>query len=442
MLRRVPVLSIIMFCVVFFAFLPQKVFADQKEKHIPVRKKLFIIVLDKSVSMVKSDPKRYRYEAAQLALALSKRGDQLGIISFSEEADVIRALKEIKSNSEKNSLQERGFGIMGGRMTNFMAPVSRIMKMISGGEGTIIFLTDGDHNMRPKAESILNKVKQIGEKRWKFFTIALQTKDAKESKLLKQMGPLTGGANFKVNNAEDLISTYLYISNDIQHILQLEFKDKISVDVYPGVRRLILALILDPKSGPLKNIKMQVDGNPKALTNNMRKNIYRYPNAKLLKAGKKTKIQIINVENPAPGKWDIDLRGKVKQAYLLEEPPFAFEVIKGMPRKVHYDKEVIPLGINILALDGKLPEGLGKNTKITVSVTSESNPGNHIENIPLVLDTATSERDGVLAFRGNVIRGLSKPGIAESFNVFFRIAITDSQSPEFVWRHGKRTSFI
>lgn len=429
---RLICLVIIFIAVVFSGAIFAQNVQDSRPRNI-------IIIMDKSASMLKSDPDRFRIDAAQLAIALAKRTDSIGVVSFSDNADVNSVLQQIKTNANKDVLQESVDSKPEGMRTNFRAPLAKALDMAekAGKPGYIIFLTDGDHNVGP-SEHVDTLIKQISNAGWKVFTIELKEKGADSSSLLKTMGPETGGANFKVLRPSELIKNYLDISQDIQNTMMLETREPMTLKVFPKYRRVVIMEVSEERQillGP----KITIDGTSQELSHNDDNFVYMYPVGKLRE--RPVHFNITSVERPRPGKWDIGFERGITKAFVLVEPSFEFVIPQDKPRRVYYEGEDVEFALSLQSLSGDIPEELVKNAEIFAVVSRDGEDDKPIHKIQLKYNEAASDKKNMLFDAITDKITVSKHGVPESFNVKIEVAIKDDANPGLVWRHQKSTSF-
>ena len=193
-----------------------------------------IIVIDNSASMrgdwlnPGNDPKDFRHQGAALAVSLLKPGFKLGIISFSEKANVLYPMQEVKGKKEKEDAI-RAMNDKPGNWTNFLDALNAARQMIDsaarGEGGILIFLTDGENNRPPNSEGrVLEAVEQLAAGGWRIAAMGLTQKG--QTQLLQEMATRSRGAYYEVDKADDLVTSYLEIMNDIQNYVKKPWKDE------------------------------------------------------------------------------------------------------------------------------------------------------------------------------------------------------------------------
>lgn len=425
-----------LFSMIFLVTLPVTATADEP---VDLNARHLIIIMDKSASMLKSDPEKFRMEGAQLAIALAKRSDHISIISFSDGAEVNSYHEKIKSNARKDILQKKVYSQPNGNRTNFRDPLNKALDIIERVKkpGVVVFLTDGDHNVGP-AGAVKSLIKKISDANWKIFTINLQQKDTRESELIKVMGPATGGTNFNVSRPEDLIYNYLTISQDIQNVMMTETNDFAALKIFPVIRRVVIIEISN-KEKILKGANVRIGGISQELSKDDATYVYRYPYEKA--KDRPSRLNIISVERPLPGRWDIQFEAGIKRALILIEPSFEFVLPKEKPRRVYYDGEEIEFEISLQSLAGNMPQELVKQLEIKALVFKGEEQQKPIAEIPLKYNPNSSTLKNLVFEALTDQFRLSDPQKSESYRVAINIDLNDETNPQIIWHHKKNTSF-
>ncbi|MCX7935923.1 MAG: VWA domain-containing protein, partial [Planctomycetota bacterium] len=203
------------------------------------------LVLDESLSMLRSDPKRRRLAAAQAFVEMAASGgriSRIGAIAFNHAARVIAPLAEMTSETPRliASLlrQVRSEG-----QTNMDLALETAAEMLAAAEhGAVVFLTDG----RNEPRAYQGAHRRLAERRIPIFAIGLS--ERADHALLERMAAETGGAAFRAAADEDLLALYQRIAAEIGCRVTLLAENvsaaslQRSVPVDRSVRQLAFAL--------------------------------------------------------------------------------------------------------------------------------------------------------------------------------------------------------
>jgi len=162
-----------------------------------------VLLIDSSGSMKQTDPKSYRKPAAKMFLSLMGEHDRIGIISFSDSAEV---LADLTGTDRKEGLQRLNRAIdqvhSRGAYTNLQAAVSKaydLLKQSPRRQKIIILMTDGkmDVGDREKDSLLVTELKSvlvpdIRKNGVRIHTLAFS--DQSDQELLREIARLGGGS--------------------------------------------------------------------------------------------------------------------------------------------------------------------------------------------------------------------------------------------------------
>ncbi len=178
-----------------------------------------VLVLDVSGSMLLTDPLNLRQEGAKLFTQFLKKGDRLAIVTFSDEANVIRTLEPFDPSQQPsiNSLISQAGA--SGEFTNLAAGIDKAVSILQNNHRdnanqTIILMSDG--KMEPPvtaesaailstrlAEATLPELKKNGVK---LYTLAFS--DQADKDLLQEFAALTDGISWFTPTAEKIHESF------------------------------------------------------------------------------------------------------------------------------------------------------------------------------------------------------------------------------------------
>jgi len=298
-----------------------------------------VLVIDRSASMYETDPRRFNVQGPQLAVALSSSKDNVGIVTFSSGAEIVAALQEMVSKEKKLDMQDRLSRVRLSGDTNYVASLQEAAQMLKTAEApagsTVIFLTDGQHNVGGKDSQVLKETVLFAQKGWKVFVIGLG-KDPDKFKLAREVAVRTNAAFFHVTEGEALMSAFLKILSQIFTFVAFEGGMR-PIDVLPGTRRLMYLMVKKEPQATIAKLRRgeeDVDWNAAP-------NAYKYP----VQHDPKGDFEAISVENPASGRWEAVITGKSKVGAILVQPAFSIAFEPGAPAGEYYEGEEIAVGV-------------------------------------------------------------------------------------------------
>ena len=196
------------------AVLPFAVYAQPSSEQVDA-----VLVLDVSGSMLLTDPLNLRQEGAKLFTQFLKKGDRLAIVTFSDEANVLRTLEPFDPSQQSsiNSLISQAGA--SGEFTNLAAGIDKAVSILKNNQRdkatqTIILMSDGKMEPSPIAESAavlstrlaedtLPELKKSGVK---LYTLAFS--DQADKDLLQEFAALTDGISWFTPSAEKIHESF------------------------------------------------------------------------------------------------------------------------------------------------------------------------------------------------------------------------------------------
>ena len=178
-----------------------------------------ILVLDQSGSMLATDPQKLRVEGAKLFTQFLKKGDRLGIVSFAEDATVVRPLSDFDSS------QIESIGSMieeipaTGQYTDIAAGINKAVSILSserrdGVNTTIILMSDGKMEP-PAAHGAVDMLTQnlteitlpeLKKQETKVYTLAFS--DQADKEFLQEIAALTDAISWYTPNADKIHESF------------------------------------------------------------------------------------------------------------------------------------------------------------------------------------------------------------------------------------------
>ena len=382
--------------------------------------KTTVVTLDISQSMKTSDRNNVSHEGIQLLDVLVQDGDNLGVVEFSSKAHVAVPVRTINNADDRRTFSYELTEPRRTGATNFVAALSVGTKVIrqagAGANTSLLFLTDGEHSRGGDEADVLAKLQPYVNNGWKVHCIGY-TEEAK-SALLSQLASRTGGGLYITTTPKELFLAYLKISEDLQDLL---FTDELKpVNVLPGTEELIYVILkLSPRTHATEITR---DSSPQALTG---PNVYHYPGI----GQTANYFEGFRFTNPEGGLWDCQIDGPYEVVFILQKPPYKFEVIANAPGPEYYEGDTVPAGLRVYGKVGAIAE------KASVDATYVGEDGSILGTVPLALEKKSAEE---LIYKGSMVPKLKDPKLAETQTVTLTFKLGAGDTP---WSHDKKVTY-
>jgi hypothetical protein len=299
--------------------------------------KFLVCVIDVSESMDSQDPRHYNEMGAHLAVALAGSLDNFGAVSFGSRAQVLAPLRALSGRSGRRGLHDEIARAGRRGQTNFVDALRLAHGMLASARApagsSIVFLTDGRHNTGGEEADVLAEVRAFQARDWRIFTIGLSEEG--ESPLLQQMSVSTKGAHFPVQRAEELMMAFLTILGQIHNFMFFEGEPE-PVHLLPGTDRFVYVVLKRTPDATVSSVLrdgLAVD--PKSRW------LYKHPEA----ADSRSDLEIVSIENPPAGLWDIAFQGDARVGAILQRPPFSVRLDESLLRSDYYEGESLDLAV-------------------------------------------------------------------------------------------------
>lgn len=282
-----------------------------------------VLLLDNSTSMRETDPDRAADTGVSLALALLGRRDDVAVITYNRDAEVVVPLQIAGDAGRRDGMRAALADVERNGTTNFPAALARAREVLEAGNAppgsVLVLLTDGiPYEERGRGRrfrgSVEEELEVIAARGWRIFAIALGQDAA--TPLLSELVGKTDGAVFPARGPDELIEAFQEVALEALGYLESE-RGARAVQVPPRTKRLAV-LARYPQPG----------GRPGALAwqgkEVFESRVVRSP-------GQGTApLAVALVEDPEQGLWSCDLPGAT-DALLFLEPPFGFQLLPGSP---------------------------------------------------------------------------------------------------------------
>jgi len=315
----------ISYIIIIFVSLLVKVYAESTV-HMDA-----IILIDNSGSMdlPGHDPEGNRFEAAKIFIDKSEAGDQIALVDFSGSSQLILPLTEV-THGRKSIMKNVSSTIRSNRrLTDIDLALKTALKELTGSRSepehtpVVILLTDGEIDVTQgtveqkriaakRSEEILfsQTIPEYVQNYIPIYTIALGTEaDTSVLKNIAQQAKLKEQINerhhFVVNSGTELVETLSSILSQIKKqsrvVKKYHFDGKPihqTTDTTFSTKKLKVDVLLDHK----KDMQIALKG----------------PDGKTIKPySQGDKYNLYQVENPAPGEWDLSIEGKGENEVIV-----------------------------------------------------------------------------------------------------------------------------
>lgn len=263
-----------------------------------------IVIMDSSASMRVTDPSKLRNEGARLFIQFLSKGDNLGIIEFSDQAKIIRQLSEYDPSQEQQVRTEiEAVGDTGLFTDPYAAIKLAADTMQSSGrsdaEKIIILLSDGMLEPDPKTATTETRSSALFNelipdlKSWGIKIHTIGFSDKADQELLKQIAVAADGVNFFAPNAEDIHKYFaeLFLAAKRPQVLPLTSKGfKVDASIEE-------ATFYINREGETDEIRL-VAPSGRIITSQLSDPAFRW--------FKGSKFDVVTITKPEAGDWRID----------------------------------------------------------------------------------------------------------------------------------------
>ncbi|MCU6710011.1 VWA domain-containing protein [Paenibacillus sp. J5C_2022] len=276
-----------------------------------------VLVLDVSHSMADSDRNKIGNEAMKMFIdMLSEEGNRVGIVAYTDQIEREKALLEIDSPEDKESLKAFIDDLNRGSYTDIAVGMKEAVQILSDGADTgrepiIIVLADGNNSLDPKsgrteAESDREMEKAVSTAKDRdipIYTIGLNADGTLNKDALEQLAKGTGGKSFVTSSADDLprILSEIFASH-----LELNI---VPVDSFTANGDYQKVKVTVPNSNVLEaNISIMSDQPVEAKLADPSGNAVAIPSQNVLLAKSKS-YSLIKIVRPEQGEWTLQVKG-------------------------------------------------------------------------------------------------------------------------------------
>ena len=294
------------FVLLFLSFfvLNGSVIAESEVNTPPSEKVDAILLMDRSGSMLVTDPLGLRFEGAKLFTQFLKKGDRLAIVSFADSAEVIRPLSDFDPSQIDATGQMLSQIPASGEYTDLAAGIDKAVSILANNHRadatpTIILLSDGKMEPPPAVgsaqvltgkliDTTLPDLKKQGQK---IFTLAFS--DQADKDLLQEIAAVTDGISWYTPTADKIHESFasLFLAVKKPQIVPMTKKGfKIDTDIQEAT----FYINREDATGTIAIVPP--DGNAINAQNASSQNIRWFSGQK---------FEVVTINTPPPGDWQI-----------------------------------------------------------------------------------------------------------------------------------------
>lgn len=399
---------------------PDPVLQDEFVGKVNPGGKFVVLVLDISISMNENDPLRFNEQGGQLAVAMASSRDNLGAVTFGSDAAVLHQITQLSDRGERIKAQRRIADCDRKGQTNYTDALKLASTMLTRAkaprESVVIFLTDGENNVGGSRETVLNQLTPFIANGWRVHCIGLG-KEGVKSALLKEIALRTESAYFPVLKADELAAAFVKVLSQVFGLISIDGGFR-AVETDESYRRMVYLASRAEKSGSTI-LGLTRDGSAVPME---APQMYRYPE----RPDPRRQIEAVHVDQPPPGKWEIDVSGPLTSKQILYQPDLALTLDEGFPAAEYYEGEQIEFLLRVQGNEA-LMERVRKGGQVKVTITGE-------DGTPLGDLELTKTGENPVKFTGKMPVPAAK-GMAQAVMKF---TLTDESGA--TWTHEKRAA--
>ncbi len=359
-----------------------------------------VLVIDESLSMLRTDPKLRRIEAAKTFVDLAYRSSRIarvGIVAFNQEA---RTLVPLTSLANIDALHKAIDRIAAWGQTDMDGSLDLARSLLERGDAptakAVVLLTDGkDEPGRYEGAHA-----RFARRRWRVFTVGLS--ERADHDVLRRIARDTGGAYHDAPTSAQLQDIFGRICLTLQKQVAIRSR---RIELPAGEARREPFPVDETISSMTVRLQAAADDIGFALRN---------PADRTLEGGaadlprrvayaRKGGHQYFNISRPWPGQWTADLSSPQAAEADLAMSAATPLLLRAFPLKAtYYRGEPVELAVSLASLDAVLDDA-----RVEAHVTDAAG---RTETLPLHDDGQHGDRrsaDGVFAA---VYRGSDEPG--------------------------------
>ena len=328
-----------------------------------------VVVTDTSQSMENNDKQGFNREGAQLAVALANVSDNLALVPFNDNVGKVLPLQAMSSADRRLRFSKAIDNLENARATDYLRAMDATKEVLEApgisNRSAIIFLSDGEHDpglfhqgdVEEEKRLVREHASRFGDAEQSIYAIAFT--DEAVSKLMNDMALNSGGAYYRVDEANELLDAYLEILGDVYELFEYT-RDAKELVIEPIIRRLVYVLIKEDPDASLDRL-IERDGNRVDLETAL----YRRP------PSDEAAFDVVQFGGSLAGEWTCDARPEEGRVVALCQVPISFRIVPGAPRAEYAigeqqtfqleaicsDEELAEYAVNMIRVESQLSAG-------------------------------------------------------------------------------------
>lgn len=297
-----------------------------------------VLVLDRSTSMRDNDPDGAARTGVDLALALVGARDNVAVVSFAEDADVVVPLRPAGGTASRSAMRSALDGLERQGVSDVGRALDTAREVLEAGDAprgsSVVFLTDGVPYRQARGRRLADgpstdeAVQALAARGYKIFAIALGR--GASTPFLSRLVASTGGAVIVARDAGELVTAFESVA--VEALGYLRAERAASLTVLPHTKRVAF---LGRWEGAGSVGAVARDGAA-------------VPDAELVRTPSSGSgpFGVALLEAPEPGTWTAEL-ALARETVQLVEPGFSIDFLAGTPAAVPGGGEVpVTIGLS------------------------------------------------------------------------------------------------
>ena len=191
-----------------------------------------VIVLDRTRSLLQTDPHRLSQEAAKLIVDLMvQNGSKIGLVQYTDKVTDRLDITAMNGQDEKDRFKAYldGLGVPNGQGTDISTGLKEGVSMLAGLQAlenpVIILLTDGKNDLTGSDRTLDISQRDLElslgiakNKKIRVYTIGLNADGSVDKDMLSRIAKETGGKSYIVAKASDLPDIISNVSADVDQL--------------------------------------------------------------------------------------------------------------------------------------------------------------------------------------------------------------------------------
>ncbi|WP_058301501.1 vWA domain-containing protein [Gorillibacterium timonense] len=179
-----------------------------------------VLVIDKSESMLQTDPKRESVEAAQKLIRRMDSHKQVAVILFNEQPELLQPLSPLRDAADRDAVADRLDSYRAAGQTDIAKALDLAVEQLDSRtnprKSMVILISDGYSDV-----NLANATGPYSAKGIAIHTVGMNNTNTDATKLLKELAERTGGSYHGIGSAGELsgVFTKIYDLNRGWHLM-------------------------------------------------------------------------------------------------------------------------------------------------------------------------------------------------------------------------------